>query len=151
MRATPNHLRNSGKAALQRVGADRDRRSLRHGFIVGRSARTSGAVIFAVATEEQTLHVFPGEAEAAAYCEGLDVEAAIWLFWDDAGVPLEPEFIVPNKRGLFSTKNGTYRLVKAAPNHHAGLLEALEHIRYVDGQAPFDSVVAIRRHLTAGS
>jgi hypothetical protein len=37
-------------------------------------------MIFVVETEERTLYVFPAESEAIAYCEGLDVEAAIWLF-----------------------------------------------------------------------
>jgi hypothetical protein len=58
---------------------------------------TLGAVIFAVETEEQTLYVFPDEAAGVAYCEGLDVEAATWLFWDAAGLPLEPEFITPKQ------------------------------------------------------
>lgn len=108
-------------------------------------------MIFAVETEEQTLHVFRDEAAAVSYCEGLDVEAAIWLFWDNAGVPLQPEFITPNQRGLFIVKNGTYRLVRADPNHHAELLEALEHIKAVEGLADMNSLSAVRRHLTAGS
>ncbi len=48
------------------------------------------AMIFVVETEEQTLYVFPQESEAVAHCEGLDIEAAIWLFWDNAGKPLAP-------------------------------------------------------------
>ena len=108
-------------------------------------------MIFAVETEEQTLRVFPDEAAAVSYCEGLDVEAAIWLFWDNAGTPLQPEFITPNKCGLFTVKNGTYRLVKADPDHHAELLEALEHIKAVEGPAQMNSLSAVRRHLTAGS
>ena len=108
-------------------------------------------MIFAVETEEQALHVFANEAEAIAHCEGLDVEAATWLFWDDAGIPLEPEFIVPNKRGLLSSKNGTYRLIQAGQNHHAALAEALEHIKSVVGLPPLTSVDAIRRHLTGSA
>jgi hypothetical protein len=48
-------------------------------------------------------------------------------------------------------QNGTYRLVKAGPLHHAELLEALEHIKSVEGSPPLDSVSAVQRHLTAGS
>ena len=106
-------------------------------------------IIFAVQTEEQALHVFADEPAAVAHCEGLDVEAALWLFWDHAGMPLEPEFTVPNKRGFFSSKNGTYRLVKAGPNHHAELLEALEHIESVEGPPALNSVPAVRQHLTS--
>ena len=108
-------------------------------------------MIFVVETEEQTLHVFPDEANAISYCEGLDVEAAIWLFWDEAGMPLEPEFIIPNKRGLFTVQNGTYRLVKAGPDHHADLVEALEHIKSVEGSSSLRTTEDIRRHLTTNS
>jgi hypothetical protein len=83
-------------------------------------------MIFAAETETRELLVFPSEEEATSYCEGLDVEAAIWLFWDEAGNPLEPEFSMPSKRGWFSVENGIYHLVPAAENHHAELLEALE-------------------------
>ena len=56
-------------------------------------------MIFAVATDERSLYAFASEEEAIAKCEGLDVEAAGWLFWDSAGNPLEAEFLTPNKRG----------------------------------------------------
>ena len=105
-------------------------------------------IIFAVATDEQTLVVFDSEAAAVAACEGLDVDAADWLFWDERGDPLEPEFITPNKRGLFVVANGTYRLVKADPLHHAELPEALEHVAAVEGPPPLDSVAGVRQHLT---
>jgi hypothetical protein len=104
-------------------------------------------IIFAVATDERTLVVFESEAAAVASCEGLDVEAAGWLFWDEKGDPLQPEFITPNKRGLFVAANGTYHLVKADPLHHAELLEALEHIAAVEGPPPLDSVAGIQRHV----
>ena len=66
-------------------------------------------MIFAIETEEQTLHVFENENAAIAYCEGIDVEAEIWLFWNAEGSPLEPEFTVPNKSGLFTVQNGKYK------------------------------------------
>jgi hypothetical protein len=105
-------------------------------------------IIFGVTTDERTLVVFESEAAAVASCEGLDVEAADWLFWDERGDPLQPEFITPNKRGLFAVANGTYHLVKADPLHHAELLDALEHIAAVEGPPPLDSVAGIQRHLT---
>jgi len=105
-------------------------------------------MIFAVDTDDQTLSVFESEAVATGYCEGLDVEAAGWLFWDEVGQPLEPEFVTPNKRGLFIVANGTYRLVKSDTTHHADLLEALEHIVAVEGPAPLNNIEGVRRHLT---
>jgi hypothetical protein len=94
------------------------------------------------------LHVFENENAAVGYCEGLDVEAAIWLFWNAEGLPLEPEFTVPNKRGLFTVKNGKYHLVKASENHHSSLLEALENVVSVEGLSPLNTVGAIRQYLT---
>ena len=104
-------------------------------------------MIFAVETEERTLMVFPSEAEAVAHCEGLDVEAAVWLFWNDQGEPLEPLFSVPNKRGLFVVRNGTYGLVPAAPNHHAHLSEVVDEIQNFESAAPFNSESGVRTYL----
>jgi FkbM family methyltransferase len=131
------------------VGICFSRRQCAAGIGLGRC--TERVLIFAAEREELSLHVFPAEAEAVAYCRGLDVESAVWSFWDDSGMPLVPEFIVPNRHGLFSVRNGTYRLVKADPASHGSLLEVLEHIRTVRGLPPLDSVSAIERHLTGSS
>lgn len=104
-------------------------------------------MIFAVETEERTLIAFAGQAEAVAHCEGLDVEAAIWLFWSDSGEPLEAEFSVPNKRGVFGSRNGTYSLVPASTNHHAHLSEALDEILTFESAAPFNSAQGVRAYL----
>lgn len=108
-------------------------------------------MIFAAETETRELLVFPSEKEATGYCEGLDVEAAIWLFWDEAGNPLEPEFSVPNKRGWFSVENGVYHLVPASENHHAVLPEALENIQALGTDKFFESIEDVRKHLTRRS
>ncbi len=108
-------------------------------------------MIFAVETEERTLIAFPGEAEAVAFCEGLDVEAAVWLFWNDRGEPLEPEFSVPNKRGLFAVRNGKYTLVPASENHHAVLLEALDEVLTFESQPPFNSAEGVRSYVESHS
>ena len=104
-------------------------------------------MIFAVETEERALTVFRTEDEAVAYCEGLDVEAATWLFWTADGSPLEAEFITPNKRGWFSVQNGTYRLVPALPEHHADLAEALDEILWLEPNPFFQSLLQVREHL----
>lgn len=94
---------------------------------------------------------FAGQAEAVAYCEGLDVEAAVWLFWNERGEPLEPQFSVPNKRGLFWSSNGAYSLVPASPNHHAHLSEALDEVLNFEATAPFDSAQGVRAYLENGN
>jgi hypothetical protein len=104
-------------------------------------------MIFVVEIEERALYVFPSELDAIANCEGLDVEAATWLFWDDEGKPLAPEFTVPNKRGFFGVKNGEYHLVTAPVDHHADLLEALEHILNVIGPAHLNSIASVAQYL----
>jgi hypothetical protein len=104
-------------------------------------------MIFAVATDERTLVAYESEAAAVAACEGLDVEAADWLFWDDRGNPLEPLFSVPNKRGWFSVQNGVYSLVPAAVDHHANLDEALDEVLNFESPAPFNNAEGVRKYL----
>ncbi|MAP76732.1 MAG: hypothetical protein CMK87_01530 [Pseudomonadales bacterium] len=104
-------------------------------------------MIFAVETEERALAVFPTQDEAIAYCEGLDVEAATWLFWAADGSPLEAEFITPNKRGWFSVQNGHYRLVPALPEHHADLAEALDEVLRLEPNPTFNSLLQVREYL----
>lgn len=104
-------------------------------------------MIFVVETEERALTLFPNESEAVAYCEGLDVEAAVWLFWASDGSPLEAEFTVPNTRGMFVVGNGTYHLVPATPDHHAPLSEALDEILRLEPNPFFRSLDDVRAHL----
>jgi hypothetical protein len=102
-------------------------------------------MIFAADTDDRSLHVFPDALTAAAYCEGVAAEATLWLFWDASGAPLEPEFDIPNKRGLFTTTNGVYHLVSAKDGQYPSLREALDDVRQVIGE--FTSVKAVREYL----
>ena len=104
-------------------------------------------MVFAAETEERSLHVFPDAFTAAAYCEGLEVESTVWVFWDDDGSPLQPQFTIPNKRGLFTTMNGIYHLVPALGNQRPALMESLSQIRQVIGEFPFNSVRAVQEYL----
>lgn len=104
-------------------------------------------MIFAVETEERALIVFPTESEAVAYCEGLDVEATIWLFWTAEGSPLQAEFIVPNKRGSFFARSGNYRLVPALQEHHPNLAETLDQVVHLEPNPFFHSLLQVRKHL----
>lgn len=102
-------------------------------------------MIFAAHTDDRSLHVFPDALTAACYCEGSAVEATTWLFWDEQGRPLGAEFDIPNKRGLFTIKNGVYHLVPVTGEGHATLQEVLEGVRQVVGE--FASVEAVREYL----
>jgi len=105
-------------------------------------------MIFAVATDERALYTFPSAVEATSYCEGLDVEAAGWLFWDDRGRPLSPHFTVPNKRGWFSAQNGEYYLEITNELHHAHLMEALDEIVSFASSAPFSTALEVRSYIS---
>ncbi|MES2491559.1 MAG: hypothetical protein V4607_17370 [Pseudomonadota bacterium] len=104
-------------------------------------------MIFVVETEERALTVFRTEGEAIARCEGVDVEADVWLFWARDGSPLEAEFTTPNKRGWFSVRSGSYRLVPASPDHHTVLSEALDEILLLEANPFFSSLSAVREYL----
>jgi hypothetical protein len=108
-------------------------------------------MIFAASTDDSTLMVFASEVEAVAYCEGLDVEAGGWLFWDNAGSPLQAEFLVPNTRGRFIVGNGKYRLVATATPHHAALAETLSEIKLFEGPQPLNSADGVRKYLVQQS
>jgi hypothetical protein len=105
-------------------------------------------MIFAVETEERTLYSFPSAEAAIAYCEALDVEAAVWLFWDDTGRPLEPRFTVQNKRRVFVLQNGSYVLVPACEQHHAPLDEALSYIVHFDSAGALNSAHGVRDYIS---
>lgn len=102
-------------------------------------------MIFAAATDESSLMVFATAAEAIAYCEGVDVEDGLWLFWDESGAALKPEFLSANYRGRFIVGSGTYRLV-GAPDQPS-LTEALAGIRNMEANPHFASMAALRAYL----
>ena len=102
-------------------------------------------MIFAADTEERTLHVFPDSLTAASYCDGLDAEGM--LFWDDRGQPLEPEFDVPNKHGLFTSKSGVYHLVPSTSADLSPLADVLGEVRQVVGEVPYNTVEAVQQYL----
>ncbi|GAB3345287.1 hypothetical protein [Marilutibacter aestuarii] len=102
-------------------------------------------MIFAVATDEATLMVFPGAGEAIGYCEAIDVEDGGWLFWDETGTALAPRFFVPNHRGPFVVGGGRYDLVPAP--HLAGLDQDMAAIRQLEANPYFPTLEAVESHL----
>jgi hypothetical protein len=102
-------------------------------------------MIFALATDEKSLLVFPTPEEAIAYCEGIDVEAGVWLFWNENGLPLQPEFLAPNHHGRFSVSNGFYRLLETQSGN--SLAEMLGGIHSMGPNRFFQSLSAVAVHL----
>ena len=67
-------------------------------------------MIFALSTDDRCLTAFPTTADAIAYCEGVDVEDGVWLFFASDGRCLKPRFTRPNSRGAFGVASGHYVL-----------------------------------------
>ncbi len=103
-------------------------------------------MIFGFTTDDRTLHVFPGEAQAIADAEGVDVEDGLWLFFGQDGTPLEPVFTKPNKKGKIMVQSGVYHLQRAMSKRPAALLDLLPRVAAVRGE--LTSVEAVRQLLT---
>ena len=101
-------------------------------------------MIFALSTDDRTLTAFPTEADAIAYCEGVDVEDGVWLFFASDGKPLAPRFTTANRHGLFSVVSGSYVLDPASSGVH--LRDVLKGVAAVDG-LEFTCTDDVRRHL----
>lgn len=106
-------------------------------------------MIFAVATDEMSLLVFATAEEAIAYCEGIDVEAGDWMFWDERGVALSPEFLAPNYRARFVVGSGKYRLA-ATPTLPA-LKQVLAGLRSIEANPSFATLAAVQAYLATAT
>lgn len=102
-------------------------------------------MIFALATDEMNLLVFPASQEATACCEGIDVEAGVWLFWNEDGLPLQPDFLTPNRDGRLSVVSGIYRLIPAPSGRT--LAEILGDIRAMDPNPFFPTIAALQARI----
>ena len=108
-------------------------------------------MVFALAKDDHGLMVFATEAEAIAYCEGIDVEEGGWLFFANDGSPLEPHFSRPSHRGTFAVRSSEYSLRLAQSGTHLSLRDRLNEIASVEGMLGVSSVADVERLLTAGS
>lgn len=106
-------------------------------------------MIFAAATDEGTLFVFPSLEDAIAYCEGIDVEDGGWLFWNENGSALVADFVVPNHRGRHTICSGAYQLVPASSL--PSLEEVLARILQMDRNPYFTDLSDVRVHLASAS
>lgn len=102
-------------------------------------------MIFALATDEGSLHVFGSSFDATAHCEGIDVEDGGWLFWDWLGAPLVARFDSPNRRGALVVESGNYSLVSA--RGLPCLAEVLSDIRAIDSNPWFPNLASVAEHL----
>ena len=104
-------------------------------------------MIFALATDENTLFVFATATDAIAYCEGIDVEDGDWRFWDMAGNALAAEFLTTNSRSGFTVGSGSYRLAPVSGQSTLG--ESLSSIGQISDSQRFPDISAVRAHLAS--
>jgi hypothetical protein len=90
------------------------------------------------------LLTFPGEAQAIAYCERIDVEAGEYAFFGDDGSPLEP-ILQPHRKALGVVVESTAYSLEGS-NAGANLSERVNQIRYVESDQ-FTSIDAVIDYL----
>ncbi|MBD9478979.1 hypothetical protein IB225_08255 [Pseudoxanthomonas sp. PXM02] len=104
-------------------------------------------MIFAAATDENTLFVFPSMAAAIAHCEAIDVEDGGWRFWNGSGSALVAEFTAPVHRAGLMAGGGSYRLVTATDK--PTLAASLGDIDHLDANPRFATLSDVGDHLAA--
>jgi hypothetical protein len=105
-------------------------------------------MVFALATDDRTLMVFPDESDAIAYCEGIDVEAGGWAFFDNDGRPLDPVFTKPNFKAGPIVGSGTYVLRPTPSASAQPLTQRLHEVAAVEGPENLRTVADVERLLT---
>ncbi len=105
-------------------------------------------MIFAFATDDRTLMVFLNEAKAVAYCEGIDVEAGGWAFFDNDGRPLDAVFTRPNFKAGPIVGSGTYVLRPTPSASAQSLAQRLHEVASVEGPENLTTVADVERLLT---
>jgi hypothetical protein len=108
-------------------------------------------MVFALAKDDRTLKVFATEADAISYCEGIDVEEGGWLFFANDGLPLEPHFSHPSRRGTWTVTSGIYSLRPSSIRVNPTLRDRLHEVVSVDGIPGISTIADVERLLTAGS
>ena len=102
-------------------------------------------ITFAFSTDDRGLEVFPSREDAIAYCEGVDVENGLWVFWDQNGEGLSVEFTSPNQKSCYSVVSGAY-VFKPFPAA-ISLLEFSSSIGYVEGRGIFNTLDDVINYL----
>ena len=107
-------------------------------------------MIFALATDDHGLMIFATEADAMAYCEGIDVADGGWEFFAEDGTPLEPVFEQAASRGSVLTTSGKYML-RTAGKTLPSLIDRIGIVTSVEGMPGVVSVADVERLLTSRS
>lgn len=105
--------------------------------------------VFALSERRRTLHAFADQEEACRKTDAREVEQDAWAFFDAAGTPLHPNFVVPNS-GTLWRKAGTY-VLEARPDLAAPPLRERLHLAAVylasSAAVPFSSIADVQAHV----
>ena len=107
--------------------------------------------------DDNVLHVHTTQSELQGEYEGIDVENGEYQFFDEAGLPLEAVFDVPNSRQkilfgmLEEVYSGTYRLVPTQKDTQSNLIEILDSLSGLEENSHFRDLIEVGRFLTRGS
>ncbi len=106
-------------------------------------------MIFAYAVDDRSLMAFATTAEAIAEAESIDVKSGIWLFFDERGQSLSPEFVSQSPLERFIGRSAKYTLVPAKEGLVNDLRDLLPQVSLVEGI--LTSIEEVRKVLTIGS
>lgn len=98
-------------------------------------------IVFAYATDDGGLEVFPTVADALSYCEFVDVTEGDWLFWNERGINLTATVVNTETKKL-----PKYELLPFPDGLE--LIEFISNVTYVEGRGIFEDTEEIKRHLT---
>jgi hypothetical protein len=105
--------------------------------------------------EDGVLSVFSDIHDVRRACEGIDVDNAVWSFFDENGRPLLPVFNTPNvvKPILFGTvstvvSSRDFDFLPITNGSKPGLLEILPSNVTLDRNPYFSTIEQVRTHLS---
>jgi hypothetical protein len=121
--------------------------------MTGGAPTGTGSTIFALG-EDGVVTLHADLAAVRTQCEGIDVESGVWDFFDAAGKPLEPRFIVPNRVSkvlgkIVAASSGVFELVPARDASEPALLECLADGVLLRSNPRFASIEDLRAYLIA--
>lgn len=126
-----------------------DSTTLRHQGAPAQAVASLGSTVFALSERRRTLHAFKNHDEACRKTDAREVEQNAWAFFDAAGAPLHPDFIVPGS-GTWWRKPGKFVLAARPEVAAAPLRERLHQAAvFVAGspEVPYASLAEVQAHL----
>ena len=126
-----------------------DSMTLRHHTGPAAAAAAGETTVFALSERRRTLHAFLNHEEACSKIDAREVEQNTWAFFDAAGAPLHPDFIVPGS-GTLWRKPGRYVLAARPDVTAPALRERLHEVAVFVAGSPevtYTSIAEVQAHL----